>query len=300
MDKKISVIMGVYKEPKEQLKSSIDSILNQTYKNIEFIIILDNPDELWRKEFIEKYNDKRIKFYINEKNVGLTESLNRGIKYATGEYIARMDADDISLSNRLEKQLTYMKNKEYDLCGAQIEYFDTNGILENSNFPSNNNDIVKTLKLCNCIAHPTWLAKKEVYELNNNYRDISTCEDYDFLIRAVLNGFKVGNYPGVLLRYRMTPDGISRSNACKQEILSNLLKKYYRGGKELPFDIYIEYYNSSRFQKKLDHYNRFKENNYKRKNTKNIFKKIWYSFLLITNIPVLIEKIKKIKDKSVR
>ena len=80
MNSIISVIMSVYKESKDQLKASIDSILNQTYRDFEFIIILDNPGEAWRKNFIESYDDNRIKFFINEKNIGLTRSLNRALE----------------------------------------------------------------------------------------------------------------------------------------------------------------------------------------------------------------------------
>ena len=228
MENKISVIMSIYKEPKEQLKTSIESILNQTYSNIEYIIILDNPEEEWRKEFVESYHDDRIKFFVNEKNIGLTKSLNKAISYATGDYIARMDADDISLENRFEKQIEFIKNNNLDLCGSNIEYFIDGGESEISQFPSDSDKTIKILKCYDCIPHPTWLVKKEVYESNNNYRDISACEDYDFLIRAALKNYKMANYPEVLLRYRMTPEGISRSNACKQEILSGLLKKYYK------------------------------------------------------------------------
>ena len=103
----ISVIMSTYKEDEELLRESIESILNQTYKDIEFIIILDYPDNEIHQKVICEYasKDKRVHFYINQKNLGLTKSLNRGISLCTGDYIARMDADDISLSDRLEKQL---------------------------------------------------------------------------------------------------------------------------------------------------------------------------------------------------
>ncbi len=106
MAEKISVIMSVYKEPEEQLRSSIESILKQTYSNFEFIIILDNPEEKWREDLINSYHDNRIKFYVNEKNFGLTNSLNKALTYATGDYVARMDADDISMPDRLQNKWT--------------------------------------------------------------------------------------------------------------------------------------------------------------------------------------------------
>lgn len=102
--KKISVVMSIYNENIDEIKASIDSILNQTYENIEFIIILDNPTRLDINVLLTEYqkNDTRIKVIYNQKNEGLALSLNKGLEIATGEYIARMDSDDISLQDRLK------------------------------------------------------------------------------------------------------------------------------------------------------------------------------------------------------
>ncbi len=102
--------MSTYNETVEELKKAIDSILTQTFKNFEFIIILDNPQNYEHKKVINEYlsKDKRIIFLINESNIGLAASLNEGIENAKGDYIARMDADDISMPNRLEKEYNYL------------------------------------------------------------------------------------------------------------------------------------------------------------------------------------------------
>ncbi|MGL4742033.1 MAG: glycosyltransferase, partial [Sarcina sp.] len=91
--KKVSVIMGVYNEKISWVKETINSILEQTYKNIELIVILDNPENQELKIFLDSYKDK-IKFEVNDKNLGLVKTLNRAIDLANGEYIARIDADD--------------------------------------------------------------------------------------------------------------------------------------------------------------------------------------------------------------
>ena len=121
--KKISVLMTVYKESEEELKESFESIINQTYKNLEIIVVIDFPDELWRKTFIEQYNDERVKIIVNEKNIGLPLSLNKALDVATGDYYARMDSDDISTLDRFEKQLKYIENEDCDLVGSYMQYF---------------------------------------------------------------------------------------------------------------------------------------------------------------------------------
>ena len=104
---KVSVIMSAFNEEIEYIQLAIDSILNQTFKDFEFIIILDNPSNETLKNYLisRKQEDCRIKFYANEKNIGLANCLNKGISLAKGDLICRMDADDISLPNRLEIQV---------------------------------------------------------------------------------------------------------------------------------------------------------------------------------------------------
>lgn len=122
---KVSVIMSVYKEPVEWLHESIDSILNQTFTDFEFIIICDNPsyDEGIALLYAYKEKDHRIVLIENEKNLGLTKSLNKGITVAKGDFIARMDADDISLPERFEKQMSLLeKHPEIGVCGSIIDY----------------------------------------------------------------------------------------------------------------------------------------------------------------------------------
>ena len=98
----VSVVMSEYNTKREYLCTAIESILNQTFKDFEFIIV-DDCGENNLDEIIEKYNDKRIKIIKNDKNRGLVYSLNHGIKEAKGEYIVRMDTDDIANKKRIEK-----------------------------------------------------------------------------------------------------------------------------------------------------------------------------------------------------
>lgn len=231
----ISVIMSTYKEDERLLRESIESILNQTYRDFEYIIILDYPDNDVHKSVIEEYalKDDRIHFYINEKNMGLTDSLNRGLSLCHGEYIARMDADDISLPYRLERQMKYLKKNHYDLIGGITEMINENGSLLYSikSVPTDPKKINKALRYSQCIAHPTWLGKKEVFEKNAGYRHMPLCEDYDFTLRAVLNGFVISNLNEAVLKYRMTSNSISRSNLFEQYLYMSYITNEYKNNR---------------------------------------------------------------------
>lgn len=228
----ISVIMSTYKEDERLLRESIESILNQTYRDFEYIIILDYPDNDVHKSVIEEYalKDDRIHFYINEKNMGLTDSLNRGLSLCHGEYIARMDADDISLPDRLERQMKYLEKNHYDLIGGITEMINENSSLLYSikSVPTDPKKINKALRYSQCIAHPTWLGRKEVFEKNAGYRHMPLCEDYDFTLRAVLNGFVVSNLNEAVLKYRMTSNSISRSNLFEQYLYMSYITNEYK------------------------------------------------------------------------
>jgi len=231
----ISVIMSTYKEDERLLRESIESILNQTYRDFEYIIILDYPDNDVHKSVIEEYalKDDRIHFYINEKNMGLTDSLNRGLSLCHGEYIARMDADDISLPDRLERQMKYLEKNRYDLIGGITEMINENGSLLYSikSVPTDPKKINKALRYSQCIAHPTWLGRKEVFEKNSGYRHMPLCEDYDFTLRAVLNGFVISNLNEPVLKYRMTSNSISRSNLFEQYLYMSYITNEYKNNR---------------------------------------------------------------------
>jgi len=114
---KVTVLMPVYNGEK-YLNEAIDSILGQTFKDFKFLIINDGSTD-GTADILKSYKDSRIKVTNNEKNIGLTKSLNKGLKMAKSEYIARMDADDISLPTRLQKQVEFMdSHPKVGVCGT--------------------------------------------------------------------------------------------------------------------------------------------------------------------------------------
>lgn len=226
---KISVIMSVYNEKERELKAAIDSILGQTYQNLEFIIILDNPLNKKLQMVIEAYEqkDSRIRFFINKQNMGLVCSLNKGLTYVTGSIIARMDADDISFKTRLADQLEYLKKNKADFVFAGIEYIDEDDkILFPEKMRGNTPESCKkTLKYMNCSFHPTWLFKKDILEKLRQYNPVEYAEDYDFICRAVQEGYCVCGQNKVLLQYRIRNTGISMQNKTKQDIMAACIRK---------------------------------------------------------------------------
>lgn len=255
---KISVLMSTYKEDISLLRESIESILNQTYKDFEFIIILDNPDNKEHIKCIQEYaeKDSRIRFSINEMNMGLTPTLNKGIQLAKGEYICRMDADDISEIDRIEKEYDYLVSHQLDLVGCLSMMIDEQGntLYQIKKVPSSVQKIKKCLKYNQVISHPTWLGKKEMFKDLNGYRQIPLCEDTDFTLRAILKGYKIGNINQCLLRYRLTKDSISRTHLYEQYLYLKYITKAYRKNEIADIKNAKEYVERHKSEKKINRF----------------------------------------------
>lgn len=256
MSEVVTVVMPVYREKEDQLRIAIESIINQTLQDFRFIIVLDDPDNFQLKEVIESYakKDSRISLYVNEKNSGCPFSKDRGIRLATTEYIAIMDADDISKPNRLEEQLHKIQNENLDIVAACVRVISDEGVpLYNmDNLPMEHNDIVKKMRVNNCMPHPTWFLRKSAYMELGGYTDMQGCEDYDFLIRAILGGYKLGVLKDILLDYRLSSKSVSRNNLYKQYLMMQYLQdKYYthRYNYESYDDLYRQKYSDQRAEK---------------------------------------------------
>jgi glycosyltransferase involved in cell wall biosynthesis len=132
----VSVLMSTYKEPVVWVEKAVNSILNQTYKNIEFVVIIDDPTNYEVIAFIESVcqKDNRVKLIKNEKNIGLVASLNKGLKFCDGKYIARMDADDISMLDRIEKQIIAIQRYCADVVGANTQTFTEQSVCKEKSF----------------------------------------------------------------------------------------------------------------------------------------------------------------------
>lgn len=209
----VSVIMSVYNTGK-YLEEAIESIVNQTYQDFEFIIVDDCSSDrslAILKEYEKRYDN--IKLLYNVKNIGLTKSLNKAISVAKGEFIARMDADDISELHRFERQIAYFEeHADIDILGTFSNDINGHGeIFRKRTTPVHHNDIVRMLpKLCP-MAHPTVMFRKDrlasIGFYNEKYR---TSQDLEMWFRAAGVGLRFANIPEFLFKYRMDSDFLDR------------------------------------------------------------------------------------------
>lgn len=186
----VSVLIPVYNVEKF-VKEAIDSIQNQTYKNLEIIVVDDcSTDATYNIVKSMAVQDKRINLVKNKKNLKISRTLNKALDLATGDYIARMDGDDISALDRIEKKIQFLEeNSQFDLVGCSLIAIDVhNKKIGESIYFSKENILKKTVKYVTPVSH-IWVAKRSLYDKLNGYRNISGVEDYDFLLR--MNSLKL-------------------------------------------------------------------------------------------------------------
>ena len=223
----VSVLLPVY-NAQDYLRESIDSILNQSFTDFELIIINDGSKD-GSKEIIDSYTDPRIKV-IHQDNAGLPVSLNRAIAIAQGQYLARQDADDVSLPKRLAEQVRFMEsNTSCGLLGTWAQ------ILEGSistnrelNHPCDNGEIQIKLMFYNCFVHSSVMIRKSSLNDVGIYPEDPTKfppEDYDLWLR-IAKTFQVANLPKVLLQYRELQSSISRQKLDLMQARARLMSTH--------------------------------------------------------------------------
>jgi len=222
----VSVIMSVYNEPLEWIRQSIDSILAQTYREFEFIIINDNPTSQNVQNLLNKYSiiDKRIKILINQENLGLAESLNKGIKMAKGEYIARMDADDFSRPQRLEKQISYLKqHSNIALCGTWAKFFGEISILKTRKFKMPITCEAAEIQsiFASPLIHPSIMARANILRDNLYNPSLRKAQDFDLWSRLSCSGYKMASLPSYLIHYRITDKSLQSNVVSSQEAVAH-------------------------------------------------------------------------------
>jgi len=198
---KVTVLLSVYNGEK-YLKEAIDSILNQTFKDFEFLIINDGSTDK-SLQIINSYTDRRIKLINNKINIGLQKNLHKGINLAIGEYIARMDADDISLPERLKVQVEFMdKHPKIGICGTWVKKLGRSANFV-SKYYSVPDEVKASLLFNTSLAHPSvFIRKKFFIKYNLNYnQELNESEDYDLWTRCI-DFFPISNINKILLYYR--------------------------------------------------------------------------------------------------
>ena len=219
---KISVVMSVYNGDK-YLEKAIQSILHQSFQDFEFIIIDDASTDS-TTDILARFTDPRFKIMRNHRNIGLTRSLNIGMREAQGEYIARMDADDISLPHRLETQYEFLRNNpEYALVGSSYYSIDENGRTV-SLVPvlTSDQEIRAGLQKQNWFGHGTVMMRNNTFVECGGYdEEFIYAQDYDLWLRMT-EKFKVSNIEEPLYCWRITSDCISKKKINEQQKYARL------------------------------------------------------------------------------
>ena len=213
---KFSVLMSVYfKENPAYLAESLESIFNQTLLPNEVVLVEDGPLTAELENTINKYAVKYhyLKIVKLEKNSGLGKALNEGLKHCKYDYVARMDSDDISIFNRFEKQIEYLKlHPNIDVIGSNITEYDVNmkNITGHRIVPENNDKILKTMKKRNGMNHVTVIYNKKKVIESGNYQNMPYFEDYYLWVRMSKNGNKFYNIQESLVNVRCGTDMVKR------------------------------------------------------------------------------------------
>lgn len=243
MNPLISVIMCTYNEKIEYIKQATESILNQTYQNIELIIVVDNPSNNNALVYLKKCakDDTRVRIHVNEKNIGLPNSLNIGLDMAKGSIVARMDADDVALPSRLEEEYLYLiEHPDVTVVSTNKIIVDSDGkvIGSGGRLPQTSRDINRALKYVNIVLHPgVMFYKRRIMELGG-YRNIYAAEDYDLWLRVISDGKSIGLLDKKLMKYRMSGNNITSKNAYKMWCTHKYVLKLFYERKAKGHDSY--------------------------------------------------------------
>lgn len=236
----ISIVLP-FRDAAATIEEAIRSIREQTFADWELLAIDDgSADESADIVRAHAAQDARIRLLSAEAR-GLVAALRQGCAQARGEFIARMDADDIALPERLARQVELLaRNPRMALCGTQVEMFGEHvgsGRIEYQdwlNSLTTPRDTLRDLFIECPAAHPAFLMRRDAYEQVGGYRDCDWAEDYDLVMRLVAAGFEIGNVAQVLLRWRESPARLSRTDARYSPAAFRALKRHYLRQLHLP------------------------------------------------------------------
>lgn len=216
---KVSIVMSTHNDA-AYIKYAIESVLQQTFSDWEFIIMNDKSTDN-TEEIIKRYcnMDKRLKYFKNVTNIGQTKSLNKGIKLAKGKFIARIDSDDIwTYEKKLKEQVSFLENhQEYGLVGSFWNIInEKNQNLSKITYPYSDENLRKYILIENCFVHSSVLIRKSILNLVGDYNfKCDWAQDYDLWLR-IGKVSKLYNIPKFMVDYRINPKGMTQSNYKKQ------------------------------------------------------------------------------------
>ena len=226
----ISVIMSIYNESASDLSAAVDSILNQTYQDFEFLIVCDNPDNEALIRLIQGYaqKDQRVRLIQNEQNIGLAMSLNKAAAEATGEYLFRMDADDIACPTRMMEQYEEMIRNDLDLVSSGYDVIDENSRIIRRDIGFHQDETMRSsIPYQVTIHHPTVMMKKSFFDAVGGYRNYICAQDYDLWLRMWYANGRMKNLNKALLQYRVRENSITSKKRFLQKLTTDYIKELF-------------------------------------------------------------------------
>lgn len=222
---KVSVLVPIYKTNPDYLKEAIQSILNQTFADFELLILDDCPEDT-REEVVKSFQDKRIKYFKNEQNLGITPSRNKLIDLAQGEYLAIMDHDDVALPERFEEEVKVLDtHPEIGVVSSWVERFpNKKRIFKN---PENNDEIEQYLMQWCVIAHTAAMIRKSILDNIKYEEEFSPCEDHALWGRLI-GKTKFYNIQKVLMKYRWHESNTSITQSDKMDKATRAIYGFIR------------------------------------------------------------------------
>lgn len=224
---KVSIVTSFWNEPLQWIQFAYESVLRQTFTDLELIIVCDNPENADGIAYVKGLKDSRVRIITNEMNLGPTRSFNIGIASADGEYIAKFDADDICLPERLRKQVEYLdSHPEVSVCATDAHSIDSEGRIIRRNKYRRKRDHT-LLAIQNCIAHPSVMFRRKILELRTPLYDetYKYAQDYELWQFLLMKGYRFHTLDEALLLYRRSKSQISCARKAEQ---AEYFKKAHR------------------------------------------------------------------------
>lgn len=257
----VSIVLPVY-NCSNFISDSIGSLLVQSYENIEIIVVDDFSTDTTVDQIL-LFNDNRIKLFKNKSNLGISQTLNYGIKQCIGKYIARMDGDDVAHKDRILKQVNFLElNNDIAICGTGYKILNGNGVFQPKLSYS---EIIMQLSLDCPFAHPTIMARNNVFMENQYAKEFEPCEDLELWTRLIPK-YKVANLKDQLLYYRIHSSQISQKS----------LKSQFESSRGIIESYVLEISNHNPYYKFFSTYPLLNESDFdKYKSVENAIIKYW-------------------------
>lgn len=219
----ISVLMAVYDSEKpEYLDRALKSVWDdQTFKPTEIILVKDGPLNTGLEKIIKNWQERLESIMVilnNDVNLGLTKSLNKGIAVAKGEFLARMDSDDISLPDRFKIQVEFLNlNQDIDVVGGALQEFSSSqGDMRKRLYPATAKEILKYICKASPLAHPTVMMRRRIFDNGLQYNEkYRTSQDVALWFELLSHGYHISNISDIVLRFRREEDGYKRRSRKK-------------------------------------------------------------------------------------